>query len=98
VLALTGVVLAAAATAAAGPVGFVALVAPQLAARLARSPGPGLVPAAAMGAVLVAGSDWVAQRALTDVQLPVGVVTGALGGAYLTWLLAREWHRGRMVG
>jgi iron complex transport system permease protein len=98
VLALTGVVLAAAATAAAGPVGFVALAAPQLAARLTRSPGPGLLPAAAMGAVVLSASDWIAQRALTDVQLPVGVVTGALGGAYLTWLLVREWRRGRMVG
>jgi iron complex transport system permease protein len=98
VLAVTAVVLAAAATAAAGPVGFVALAAPQLAARLTRSPGPGLLPAAAMGAVVLATSDWIAQRALTDVQLPVGVVTGALGGTYLTWLLAREWRRGRMVG
>jgi iron complex transport system permease protein len=97
VLALIAVVLAAAATAAAGPVGFVALAAPQLAARLTRSPGPGLLPAAAMGAFVLAGSDWVAQRALTDQQLPVGVVTGALGGAYLTWLLAREWRRGRTV-
>jgi iron complex transport system permease protein len=98
VLAGVGVVLAAAATAAAGPVGFVALAAPQLAARLTRSPGPGLLPAAAMGALLLVTSDWVAQRALTDVQLPVGVVTGALGGTYLTWLLAREWRRGRTVG
>jgi iron complex transport system permease protein len=98
VLAVVAVGLAAAATAAAGPVGFVALAAPQLAARLTRSPGPGLLPAAAMGAVVLAASDWVAQRAVTDVQLPVGVVTGALGGTYLTWLLAREWRRGRMVG
>jgi iron complex transport system permease protein len=98
VLALVAVVLAAAATAAAGPIGFVALSAPQVAARLTRSPGPGLLPAAAMGALLLAAGDWIAQRALTDVQLPVGVVTGALGGAYLTWLLAREWRRGRTVG
>lgn len=98
VLALTAAALAATATAAAGPVAFVALMAPQLAARLTRAPGPGLLPAAAMGAVVMASSDWIAQRALTDVQLPVGVVTGALGGVYLTWLLAREWRHGRMVG
>ena len=93
-LALSAVVLAAAATAAAGPVAFVALAAPHLAARLTRSPGPGILPAAAMGATLMAGSDWVAQRLLPDRDLPVGVVTAAVGGAYLTWLLARSWRRG----
>jgi len=93
-LALSAVVLAAAATAAAGPVAFVALAAPHLAARLTRSPGPGILPAAAMGAALMAGSDWVAQRLLPDRDLPVGVVTAAVGGAYLTWLLARSWRRG----
>lgn len=99
VLALSAVLLAAAATAAAGPVGFVALAAPQLATRLTRAPGPNLLPAAAMGALLVVASDWLAQRVLPDLDLPVGVVTGALGGAYLTWLLAREWRsRGRLLG
>jgi iron complex transport system permease protein len=92
-LALGAVVLAATATAAAGPVAFVALAAPHLAARLTRAPGPGLLPAAAMGAVLMVASDWLAQRVLPDKDVPVGVVTAALGGAYLTWLLAREWRR-----
>jgi iron complex transport system permease protein len=90
VLALAGVGLAAAATAAAGPIAFVALAAPQLAARLTRSPGPAILPAAAMGAALLAASDWAAQRVLPSQDLPVGVVTAALGGLYLTWLLASE--------
>ena len=92
-LALGAVVLAATATAAAGPVAFVALAAPHLAARLTRAPGPGLLPAAAIGAVLMVASDWIAQRVLPSRDVPVGVVTAALGGAYLTWLLAREWRR-----
>lgn len=92
-LLVIAVALVAVATAACGPVAFVALAAPQLAARLTRSSGPGLVPAAAMGAFLLIASDWVAQRALPGTPLPVGVVTGALGGAYLVWLLAREWRR-----
>lgn len=95
VLALASVGLAAGATAAAGPIAFVALAAPQLAARLTRSPGPGILPAAAMGAALLAGSDWAAQRVLPDNDIPAGVVTAAIGGLYLTWLLAREWRRGR---
>jgi iron complex transport system permease protein len=86
--------LAALATAAAGPVAFVALAAPQLAARLTRSAGPGLLPAAAMGALLLLASDQLAQR-LPD-PLPVGVVTGAVGGTYLVWLLSTEFRRSRI--
>lgn len=98
VLAGGAVVLAAGATAAAGPVGFVALSAPHLASRLTRAPGPNVLPSAAMGALLMIAGDWVAQRVLPDRDLPVGVVTAAVGGAYLTWLLAREWRRGRLMG
>jgi iron complex transport system permease protein len=90
VLALAGVGLAAGATAAAGPISFVALAAGPLAARLTRSPRAGLLPAALMGAALLVASDWLAQRVLPGNDVPVGVVTAALGGIYLTWLLARQ--------
>ncbi|MGA3540341.1 FecCD family ABC transporter permease [Micromonosporaceae bacterium DT194] len=82
------VLLVSLACAAAGPVSFVALTAPQLAKRLTRAPGPNLLPALSMGAVLLVTADWAAQRLFTGHQLPVGVVTGAIGGAYLVWLLA----------
>ena len=87
-----GAVLAALAVAAAGPVAFVALAAPQVAARLVRTPGPHPVLAALTGAVLLLAADHVAQHLLGPVQVPVGVVTGVLGGGYLAWLLAREWR------
>ncbi|MEV6369012.1 MULTISPECIES: iron chelate uptake ABC transporter family permease subunit [Micromonospora] len=90
VLALAGVGLAAGATAAAGPIAFVALAAPPLATRLTRSPHAGVLPAALMGAALLSASDWGAQHVLPGNDIPVGVVTGALGGLYLTWLLFRE--------
>ncbi|QLJ01144.1 iron chelate uptake ABC transporter family permease subunit [Streptomyces sp. NEAU-sy36] len=94
---MTGaVLLTAAATAAAGPVGFVALTAPQLARRLTRSPGPNLVPSLCMGAALLVTADWAAQRAFGADQLPVGVVTGVLGGGYLLWLLVTERRAGRI--
>jgi iron complex transport system permease protein len=70
-------------------VAFVALAAPQVARRLTQSAVPGPIPAAVMGALLLATSDLVAQRVL-DADLPVGVATGAVGGAYLGWLL---WKR-----
>jgi ABC-type enterobactin transport system permease subunit len=97
VLALSAVGLAAGATAAAGPIAFVALAAPQLAIRLIRSPGPAILPAALMGAALLTASDWAAQRVLPGADIPVGVVTAALGGLYLTWLLAHEWRRHRLA-
>lgn len=93
-LIVAGVGLAAIATAACGPITFVALAAPQLARRLTRSTGPGLLPAAAMGALLLAASDLAVQRLFQPVPLPVGVATGVLGGGYLLWLLASEWRRG----
>ena len=76
-------------TAVAGPIAFVSLAAPQLARRLVRGSGVGLPSAAAIGALLIA-SDVVAQRAFAPTQLPVGVVTASIGGAYLVWLLTRE--------
>jgi iron complex transport system permease protein len=92
-LVAVGVALVSLAVAAAGPVAFVALAAPQLAKRLTRCSGIALAPAGLMGAALVLGSDIVAQRLFAPTQLPVGVVTGSLGGAYLIWLLAREWRK-----
>jgi len=88
-----GVALTAVATAAAGPVSFVALAAPQLAQRLTRTPGIALVPSAAMGAFLLMLSDWLAQRAFAPTQLPVGVVTVSVGGIYFVWLLIRQARR-----
>lgn len=90
VLALAAVGLTAGATAAAGPIAFVALAAPPLAARLARTPSAGILPAAMMGAALLSASDWTAQRVLSTQDIPVGIVTAALGGIYLCWLLWRE--------
>lgn len=96
VLMASAVLLTAAATAAAGPVSFVALTAPQLAKRLTRSPGPNIVPAMFMGATLLIVADWASQRAFGADQLPVGVVTGVLGGIYLLWLLVIERKAGRI--
>ncbi|WP_146167980.1 iron chelate uptake ABC transporter family permease subunit, partial [Micromonospora sp. MH33] len=74
----------------AGPVSFLALTAPHLARRLTRAPGPNLLPSAIVGAALLLAADQLAQHAVAGRQLPVGVVTGVLGGGYLAWLLAGE--------
>ncbi|MEU9064155.1 iron chelate uptake ABC transporter family permease subunit [Streptomyces sp. NPDC048430] len=88
VLLLCAVLLAAAAVSAAGPVPFVALVAPQVAMRLAGCPTPPLVASGLVGALLLIGADLTARSAL-PVTLPVGVVTAAIGGPFLVYLLVR---------
>lgn len=90
-----GVGLTAVAVAAAGPVAFVALAAPQITRRLTRLPGPNVAVSAVTGALLLAVADLAAQHLVPGAGLPVGVATGAVGGVYLAWLLARQWRRGR---
>ncbi|MEQ4205506.1 iron chelate uptake ABC transporter family permease subunit [Actinopolymorpha sp. B9G3] len=87
--------LASVATAAAGPVIFLALAAPQIAKRLTRATGPIVVTSALTGALLLAISDLAAQRLFAPTQLPVGIATGAVGGVYLGLLLATQWRSGR---
>lgn len=86
-----GVALTALVTAAAGPISFIALAAPQIARRLTGASGIGLVPAALVGALLLATADIVA----VSMQLPVGVITVSIGGSYLLWLLISEYRRKR---
>ncbi|MEU6374879.1 iron chelate uptake ABC transporter family permease subunit [Streptomyces sp. NPDC046909] len=85
-----GTGLTAMAVAAAGPIPFVAMAAPQLARRVTRAAGPNLLPAAWTGALLVSAADLATQRVTGSALLPVGVVTGVAGGAYLAWLLRGE--------
>lgn len=88
---LLGVGLVTVAALTAGPIGFVALAAPQIARRLTRSSGVGLLPAALTGALVLVLADWAAHYAF-GAELPVGVATGAVGGIYLAWLLSRKWR------
>ncbi|MER5319245.1 FecCD family ABC transporter permease [Streptosporangium roseum] len=94
VLLLCAVLLAGVSVSAAGPVPFVALVAPQVAMRLSRYPTPPLVASGLMGALLLIGADLVARTAL-PITLPVGVVTAAIGGPFLVYLLVRANLKGR---
>ncbi|MFF4243766.1 FecCD family ABC transporter permease [Streptomyces sp. NPDC001822] len=92
-----GVVLASVATGTAGPVDFVALLAPQIARRMTRTAQIPLVCSALLGAVIVVFADLLARRLFSPVELPVGVLTAAVGAPYLIWLIIRG-HRGRNGG
>ncbi|GAB94901.1 iron complex transport system permease protein [Kineosphaera limosa] len=85
---VAAVALVAFATAAAGPIAFVAFLSGPIAARIVRPGGSLMLPAAFVGALLVLGADLLGQFAF-DARYPVGVITGALGAPYLVYLLVR---------
>ena len=75
----------------AGLVAFVGLAAPHLVRRWAPAPnGYTLVASAAAGGTLLLAADVLARSLIAPQELPVGVVTAVLGGAYLLWLLRRR--------
>lgn len=89
VVLVAATVLVAFATAAAGPISFVAFLAGPIAIRLAGRRGSPLIPAALTGAVLVLISDYIGQFWLPS-RYPVGVITGALGAPFLIYLIVRS--------
>lgn len=91
-LLVVAVVLASTTVSAVGPVGFVAFVAPQVAARLAKTSHPPVVASAACGAALMGVADLIARTAFAW-EVPVGIVTSAIGGPFLLWLLWKKTNR-----
>jgi len=83
------VVLAGLAVAVGGPLGTVALVAPEAARRLAGPRGVPVLGAALAGALLVVLADLAGRTLFSPVEVPVGLVTAVVGGPYLVWLLLR---------
>ncbi len=89
--------MTAAAVAISGPIGFIGLICPHAARRLVGYDQRMLLPAsAAIGAALLALADAVSRglvgTGLMDTQLPVGVLTGMLGGPFFLLLLWRGRH------
>ncbi|MGO2658675.1 FecCD family ABC transporter permease [Mycetocola reblochoni] len=89
-LLLLAVALASVAAATAGPIGFVALVAPHLARLAGAAPRAPLLLSAIVGAALVTASDLVARAAFAPLTLPTGAVTAIVGAPFLVWLLLRQ--------
>ena len=85
--------VAAGAVAVAGPIAFIALTAPHITRRLARSPQPVLLLSGVTGALLLTAADLATQQVELFKGLPVGILTLAIGGAYLGMLLVSEWRK-----
>ncbi|MCY4257481.1 MAG: iron ABC transporter permease [bacterium] len=87
---IVGCGLAATVVAVVGPLGFVALLVPHVARALAGAFSGGvLLLTALLGAVMLLSADLVAQRLFAPTVLPAGVVTAAMGGPYLLFVLRR---------
>lgn len=87
--------LAAVATAAVGPVPFVALIAPHVARLLLSGAAAGAVALSGLvGALLLVVSDAAAQHAFSPIALPAGAVTAAVGAPYFLFLLYRANREG----
>jgi len=87
VLAVAGV-LTASAVAIAGLVGFVGLLSPHIARYVAGSDNRYLIPASAlMGAIIVTAADLVAKLVITPSEIPMGIITAAVGAPFLLYLV-----------
>jgi len=93
-LIVAGSLMAAAAVAVSGLIGFVGLVVPHL-MRLLTGPDHGrLLPAAALaGGITLLLADGLARSIAAPAEIPVGIVTAALGAPFFLYLLRR--HRKR---
>ncbi|TWF81737.1 iron complex transport system permease protein [Pseudonocardia hierapolitana] len=92
-LVAAAVTLTALATAAAGPIAFVALVAPQIVRRVLTPRSAGVLPAAGVGALVVVSADLAARRLFSPDELPAGVLTAAVGAPVLLYLLVQVSRR-----
>lgn len=98
-LIVVGVATTALVTAAAGPISFIALVAPQLARRITHTPGVSLLSSAAMGAALLSVAHFASLVIASFYRsIPVGLLTVCIGGCYMIWLIIRETRRQNFTG
>ena len=80
-----------ASVAAAGAIGFVGIVVPHILRLLIGPDHRVLLPlAAALGAALLVGADTLARTIVTPAELPIGILTAAIGAPFFLWLLLRR--------
>ncbi len=97
ILIVTGALLTAASVATAGIIGFVGLIVPHIARRLARTPdNRRVLPLATLlGSILLIWADTLARSIMSDGrELPVGVITAFLGAPFFLYLLRRAQQKG----
>ena len=80
-----------ASVAAAGIIGFIGIVVPQL-LRLIQGPEHRLLlPASVLlGALLLLGADTSARTLVAPAELPIGILTAGIGAPFFLWILLRR--------
>src|SRR5690554_4644695 len=76
-----------------GPVGLIALLAPELARTICR---PGKVPltaSALAGATFMVVADLLGRTLFSPLEIPVGIITAIVGSPYLLWILLKPSRR-----
>jgi iron complex transport system permease protein len=83
-----------ASTALTGVIGFVGLVSPHIVRLIGGSDHRFVIPGSALlGALIVTLSDVVARTLVAPAELPIGVVTSAIGAPFFFWLLRYRTHQ-----
>jgi iron complex transport system permease protein len=74
-----------------GIIGFVGLMVPHVARMIVGGDHARVIPASAMiGAILLLWADIAARTVMAPEDMPIGIVTGLVGGAFFVWLLRRR--------
>ena len=80
-----------ASVAAAGIISFVGIVAPHAVRLIVGPDHRALLPlSVALGASLLAGADVLARTLVTPAEMPIGILTAAIGAPFFLWLLMRR--------
>ncbi len=78
----------------AGPIGFVGLMVPHIMRKFAGSDYRYLVPASAMGGMLIVVlADSISRLLISPAELPIGIVTSLTGGPFFLGLLLKSGRR-----
>lgn len=74
-----------------GIIGFVGLIVPHLLRMTLGADHRNLIPASALlGASLLIGADWLSRTLAAPAELPIGVITAAVGSPFFLWLLLKK--------
>ncbi len=74
-----------------GIIGFVGLMVPHIARMLVGGDNVRVLPASALiGAILLLWADIAARTVMAPEDMPIGIVTGLVGGVFFIWLLGRR--------
>jgi iron complex transport system permease protein len=80
-----------ASVAAAGVISFVGIIAPHTVRLIVGPDHRALLPlSVAVGAILLAGADVLARTLVTPAEMPIGILTAAIGAPFFLWLLMRR--------